>query len=241
MLVEPVDHLPDPVLGRRHQPGDHRHRVPPAEAMHHHRPPPLHDRLSRLPATTPHDLLQLAALLIGQPTDPHRFRHPPIKTGPPPKWWTRPPTFMDRALDDGTQQVRSSSSFAGNPLIGAPPGRTDLARHRPEETDGRRTPLATDSARPTIRACFGRRSTRGCETRLGRWRRRSPSCTASRRSPATPRRPTRRPVSPRNGRDWPRSNRSHRQAGTRPSPASRAGCSTPGARAGRTCTSTAGR
>jgi hypothetical protein len=81
-LVEPVDHLPDPVLGGRRELSDHRHRVPTGRGMHHQRSPPLDMGLVGLAAPTPHDPLELLAFLGRQPPHSKWFRHAPIKTGP---------------------------------------------------------------------------------------------------------------------------------------------------------------
>ena len=81
-LVEPVDHLPNPVFRGGNQPGDHRHRVPTRRGVHHQCSPPLHMRLVGLAAPAPHDPLNLLALCMGQPSDPKLFRHPTMKPSP---------------------------------------------------------------------------------------------------------------------------------------------------------------
>ena len=82
-LVEPVDHLPNPVRARLDQPGDHRHVVAARRRQHDQRPPPLHDRLIG-PAPTPtHDPLQLPALVVGQSTHPHPFSNTTSLRDPP--------------------------------------------------------------------------------------------------------------------------------------------------------------
>ena len=74
-LVEPVDHLTHPILRRLHQTGDHRHRVVARRRLDHQRPPIAdHARLS-LALTPTHEPLQLAALLVGEPSHTHWFSH----------------------------------------------------------------------------------------------------------------------------------------------------------------------
>ena len=80
-LVEPMDHLPHPVLGGRSELSDHGHRVPARGSVHHQRPSPLHMRLVGLAATPADDPLELLAFLGGQPPHSKWFRHGPIKTG----------------------------------------------------------------------------------------------------------------------------------------------------------------
>jgi len=83
-LVEPMDHLAHPVLRRRHQPGDHPHRVPPSRRMNHHSTPPPHMgqlRLGAAPAA--HDPLKLPALLRSQPPHPQTLCHAPDHTTHP--------------------------------------------------------------------------------------------------------------------------------------------------------------
>ena len=81
-LVEPMNHLPHPILRRRHQPGDHRNRVPTRRRVHYQRTAPLHMRLVSLAATTTNNTLDLLAFLMGQPTDPELFRHANHQTTP---------------------------------------------------------------------------------------------------------------------------------------------------------------
>jgi hypothetical protein len=71
-----MDHLPDPIRRRLHQPGDRRHIVPAGRRKHHHRSTPLHNRPVGLP-TTPDNLLELPAFLVTHATDTHTFSHPP--------------------------------------------------------------------------------------------------------------------------------------------------------------------
>lgn len=80
-IVEPVDHLANPVRRRLHQPGDRRHVVPARRRQHHHRSSPLHDRPVGLAAPT-NDPLQLSTFRVVQATHTHTFCHPPIKTAP---------------------------------------------------------------------------------------------------------------------------------------------------------------
>jgi hypothetical protein len=75
-LVERVDHLTHRVLVRLNQPGDRRYLRPGRRRHGDHRP--AHpDRLVLAP---PHDLLQPATLVLGQPPRPHRpgHQHHPI-------------------------------------------------------------------------------------------------------------------------------------------------------------------
>src|SRR4029453_3595489 len=110
VVVEVVDHRPDPILRRERDLRDRRHVHPLRRPQHDLGPPPPHHR----PRPAPHDRQQLAALIIRQITHPRpppppandnslrppQFVRPP--TGPPPaipqvcatpitKWWTRPP------------------------------------------------------------------------------------------------------------------------------------------------------
>ena len=80
-VVEPVDHLSDPVRRGLHQPGDRGHVVTARRRQHHHRSSPLHDRAVGL-AAAPHDALKLVALRVAEATHTHRFAHPPRKTHP---------------------------------------------------------------------------------------------------------------------------------------------------------------
>lgn len=73
--VQVVDHLPHPVLGGLHQVGDHRHRVAASGRQHDERSAIPHHRRLTLAVTATDPSLQLAALLIGEPTDSHRFSH----------------------------------------------------------------------------------------------------------------------------------------------------------------------
>ena len=70
-LVEPVDDLPDRVLIGLNQPCDGRHR---GSAGRRHDDQSAADPDRPVPAA-PHDLLELATLLIGQPPCPYPFCH----------------------------------------------------------------------------------------------------------------------------------------------------------------------
>lgn len=82
LFVEPVDHLADPILRRRDESGDHRHRVPTRRRLNHQGASPLHDRLVGAAPTASHDPLDLAAFFVREATDSQRLCHPTRKTDP---------------------------------------------------------------------------------------------------------------------------------------------------------------
>src|SRR4029453_365174 len=78
VVVEVVDHRPDPILRRERDLRDRRHVHPLRRPQHDLGPPPPHHR----PRPAPHDRQQLAALIIRQITNLHPLRHPPSLRDP---------------------------------------------------------------------------------------------------------------------------------------------------------------
>ena len=69
--VEVVQHVPDPVLAGKSQPGDLRHAHALRRPQHHLRPPPRHHR----PRPAAHDPFQAIALVIADLTHSHPASH----------------------------------------------------------------------------------------------------------------------------------------------------------------------
>jgi len=86
-LVEGVDHLPHSIRARLHELGDDGDIVAAGRGQHDEGSAPLHDRAVGLPAAA-NDSLQLAAFLVGEPADPHRFAHAEFSATRVPERWT---------------------------------------------------------------------------------------------------------------------------------------------------------
>ena len=86
VVVEVVDHRPDPVLGGEGDLGDLWHVHALGGPQHHLGSSPSHHR----PRTTPDDREELVPLDVGDLSDTHSFGHAPCCATSGLKWWTRP-------------------------------------------------------------------------------------------------------------------------------------------------------